>query len=155
MTPYNQFLSNLIRIRTDKKLTSREFAARCHINYSAYRKIEQGIYDDTIGVFTALSDGLGVSFLELMGIDTNQIPRFSYYENRLVTEDMEEVRTYGIAVCSKTNMVQAENGTFTFHYSDLTTKKDELANLVDLMNREQLSLAHVEDVIEDFLAEIR
>jgi hypothetical protein len=51
-------------------------------------------------------------------------------------------------------MTRSECDTFIFHYSDLTTEKDELESLVDRMNQGQLQLVHVEDVIEDFLAEL-
>lgn len=151
MTPHEQFISNLIRIRTNKNITKRETAAQCRINYEKYEKIEQGKCDITIGTLHALSNGLDINFFELLGIDMYQIPRFSCYEGILVTEDMDEVPTYGIEVCCQANMIPTECGTFTFLYSDLTTEKDALVSLVELMNREQLELIHVEDVIEDFL----
>ncbi len=151
MTPHEQFTSNLIRLRIDKNLTKREMAAQCRINYEKYEKIEHGECDITIGVLHALSDGLDVNFFELLGIDINQIPRFSCYESLLVTEDIDEVLTYGIAVCCQATMILAACDTFAFLYSDLTTDKDALVSLVELMNRERLGLIHVEDVIEDFL----
>ena len=133
-------------------MTKCETAARCRINYVEYDNIEQGKCEITIGLLQALSDGLGVNFFELLGIDMNQIPRFSCYEGFLVTEDMDKARTYGIAVCCQANMNLTECGTFTFLYSDLSTEKDALVSLVELMNREQLELIHMEDVIEDFLS---
>lgn len=151
MTPHEQFISNLIRIRIDKNITKRETAARCRINYEKYEKIEQGECDITIGLLHSLSRGLDVNFFELMGIDVYQIPRFSCYESFPITEDMDEAHTYGIAVCCQATMIPATCDTFTFLYSDLTAEKDALVSLVDLMNREQLGLIHVEDVIEDFL----
>lgn len=155
MTPYNRFLTNLIRIRTDRNLTQRETAAQCRINNTAYGRLEQGECEFTIGLLNEISDGLGANSTEFLKIDKNQIPMFSYYENCIVTEDMGEVRTWGIAVCSKTNTILSESGTFTFYYSNLTTEKDDLVDLVDLMNREKLSLAHVEDVIMDFIVATR
>jgi transcriptional regulator with XRE-family HTH domain len=154
MIPHKHFLTNLIRIRIDRRMTKRETAAQCRINYVEYDRIEQGKCNISVGVLYALSDGLGVNFFEIMGIDMYQIPKFSCYESRFVTEDMEEIRTYGIEVCCQTAMTRSECDTFIFHYSDLTTEKDELESLVDRMNQGQLQLVHVEDVIEDFLAEL-
>ena len=151
MTPHEQFTSNLIRIRTDKNLTKRETAVLCRINYKEYGKIEQGECDITIGTLHALSNGLDINFFELLEIDMYQIPRFSCYESFLVTEDMDEALTYGIEVCCQANANLTECNSFTFLYSDLTTEKDALVSLVELMNREQLELIHVEDVIEDYL----
>ena len=149
MIQHNQLSSNLIRIRTNKRLTRRESATKCHINYTTYCKIEQGCFDETLQLITALSRGLEVNFLELLGIDVNMIPSYSYYEKRIVMEDKKVVRTYGIAVCSKASAMAC--GKFVFHYSNLTTKKDELISLVNLMNQGELQLTHVEDVIEDYI----
>lgn len=154
MTPYNQFASELIHIRTDRNLTQRQTAARCRMSLAAYSRIEQGECELTLDLLGALSCGLGVGFSKLMGIEPDQVPRFFCYENQIITEDAEEIHTWGIAVCSATNAVLSPSGTFIFYYSNLTTQKDALANLVDLMNRDHLELVHVEDVIEDFLTEI-
>lgn len=152
MIQHNQLSTNLIRIRTAQKLTQREAAARCDINFNTYCKIEQGNFDETLQLITALSRGLEVNFLELIGIDVNMIPNYSCYEERIITEDNEVVRTYGIAVCSKASKTAC--GKFVFHYSNLTTQIDELISLVDLMNQGELQLTHVEDVIEDYITKI-
>ena len=152
MIPHNPFSSTLIKIRTAQKLTPREAAARCNLNYTAYCKIEQGEFDETLEVITALGRGLEVNFLELMGIDLNMIPFYSRYEKHITTEDKEVIRTYGIAVCCKAD--KTVGGTFTFHYSNLTTQVDELNSLVDWMNQGQLHLIHVEDVIEDYITKL-
>ena len=149
MIQHNQLSSNLIRVRTHKRLTQRESAAKCHINYTTYCKIEQGYYDTTLQLIITLSRGLEVNFFELMGIDVNMIPSYFCYEDQIVTEDKEVVRTYGIAVCSKASAMSC--GIFVFHYSNLTTQVDELISLVNLMNQGELQLTHVEDVIEDYI----
>ena len=150
MNPNEQLISNLIRIRLDRRMTKRETATRCRIHYEKYEKIEQGQEELTIGLLNALSNGLGVNFFELMEIDVYQIPKYVCYESLYVTEDAEEVSTYGIAINCQT-VTSSVCGAFRFHYSHLTTEKDELERLVNLMNREQLQLIHAEDVIEDFL----
>ena len=152
MTPSEQFPDHLFRIRQTQRMTRREAAARCRINDSEYAKIEQGERDITIGILDALSEGLGVNIFEYLGIDVFQIPQFSCIESVFITEDQVEIATWGIAVCCKPTSNPSKCNVFTFYYPDLTTEKEELLRLINLMNREQLQLIHVEDVIEDYLS---
>jgi hypothetical protein len=133
-------------------MTKRETATRCRIHYEKYEKIEQCQEELTIGILDALSEGLGVNIFEYLGIDVFQIPQFSCIESGFITEDQVEIATWGIEVCCKTTSNPSKCNVFTFYYPDLTTEKEELLRLIDLMNREQLQLIHVEDVIEDYLS---
>ena len=152
MTPSEQFPDHLIRIRQNQRITRREAAARCRINDLVYAKIEQGECEITIGILKALSEGLGVNIFEYMGIDVFQIPQFSCIESVFITEDQVEIAIWGLAICCKATMNSSSLDAFTFHYPDLSTDKEKLLSMIDLMNHEQLQLIHAEDVIEDYLS---
>lgn len=85
-----------------------------------------------------------------LGIDLCQTPHFTCLEDTFITEDGRAIRTYGIAVHCYTKLPPPTD-TLIFHYSNLTTEKEKLVKLIQLMHQEQLQLIHVEDVIEDSL----
>ena len=81
--------------------------------------------------------------------DQQEPEEIEYRIEDSVTELMTEgisIKTYGIAAYRKGRKLEQRK--------DVTTEKACLEHLVELCNREKLSLCHLDDVIEDFLGTI-
>ncbi|MBQ7032560.1 MAG: hypothetical protein IJN25_02700 [Clostridia bacterium] len=66
-------------------------------------------------------------------------------ENSVETEELGAYTTYGLQIWDET-------GTCIWSETDVTTEKERLLQFADLCNTLQPSKAHMNEIIEDFLA---
>lgn len=82
-----------------------------------------------------------------MNLFAEQTEKMVYVLNRMAVPAAAQTRhrsTYGIDVYHK--------GCKLCEVKDITVDREKLERLISLCNREQLSLLHLWDVVEDFLA---
>ena len=125
--------------RKDHNLNQLQFAQQCRITLEALKLIEDQRGDITFDTVQLLATQMGIELSDLLSS-----PQITYF---VIPEEMEvdgEIHTtYGIgAIC---NDVLVEN------ISDVSTELNKIKNFVQLCNKENLSLTHLKDVVEDFL----
>lgn len=65
------FGRNLKKLRSEQKLSYRQLALRCDVDYSDISKIEKGDRDIQIGTVLELAKGLGIHPKELFDFEMN------------------------------------------------------------------------------------
>ena len=61
-----KFSENLLRLRTEKKLTQKAIAKEAGISWRAYQNYERGTQEPTLSVLVALADFYDISLDELV-----------------------------------------------------------------------------------------
>lgn len=153
MTITETVSSNLKRIRTELHIPQEEAAFRCEISPRHYNSIENGRTNMSISTLDKLSRGLNVELSELVGIHkTEHTLIFTCIETEITDEDFDTVKTYGIEI-EITQNINGESKATIVTCEDISTDRLKVNKLVSLLNKLQPSIAHVGDVVEDFLVE--
>ena len=142
--------SNIKQLRLAHNITQEEAAFRCDISPIHYKSIENCKADLDVDVLDKLSYGFDISPAELVGIySTKHTLIFSCIESEFTSEDLVKIRTYGI----KVETIMEGDIIPVMMCPNISTDKSKVLLFLSVLNRLQLSVGHIGDVVEDFLVE--
>ena len=155
MTTTETIKSNLRRIRVALDLTQEEAAFRCGMSTRHYSTIENGDVNMSVSTLDKLCDGLNVMPYELLGVHIDAPLKFTCIQTTVnsevvYSEELDTQETYGIAIDFPSESEQRQ----TLICADVSVDRAKVESLVSLLNELQPSVAHSEEIIEDFLVEL-
>ena len=133
--------------RLKYNLSITEVAHRCNLNISHYINLENNCCELTFSVLRCLCKEFQIDLTAL----TNQFPRYQIAQNSAVSSTDPSGFAYTIEVYY-TQLPFYSECNCIFRYVDLSSDKQEIENLVELMNKLQLPIYQIDDVIEDFIS---
>lgn len=147
---HTRIIDTLKKHRMQCHLTPTEAARQCNLAVSYYSKIENNQWDLSFSTLRRMCNGLGINLIDLTKV-FSEYPQYILTESILVANADTSILTYNIEVYFPELSCDSDDG-YVFRYANLSTNKEDVERLVDLMNTLHLSVYHVEDVIEDFLS---
>ena len=80
------------QLRQARRLTQEQLAERAGLSYKFIGEVERGRGNPTLTTLASLSEALGVSLIDLLGVDPDR-PRLSQREVTQVREALESLET--------------------------------------------------------------
>lgn len=141
----------LQQIRPNQHLTERETAHQHNLSGSHYSDIPNHSYDLSFSVIRQFCKRLHIRIDSLID-PFDEYPKYVLTESSITNSTANSILTYNIEVHYPCALDDSSDKYFVIRYADISTNKQDVENLVCLMNSLRLSIYHIEDVIEDYLS---